>query len=157
MDDLAACIDLCESHGFPAPAAALRALAEGRAPFYLVRAAMRADYAEDEGFRKADVAPPTRRIFREREAAERHAQALTARALRNYRPDLQYGPPGYLTADQFVQEVGAILRAPYELPDNLSPLFPESATDEQLWHIGQLLSFNLFEAVGFDPSPVGPG
>ena len=48
MDDFAASADLCEAYGLDRPAASLRAFAEGRARFYLVRALQRLSPRERE-------------------------------------------------------------------------------------------------------------
>ncbi len=153
MDYLAACADLCEHHGFAAPAAALRALADGRAPFYLVRALMDPEYAIDEGFDAGDVAPPDRRVFLDRKAAERYAQALTARAIRNLKTTRERYP-SYHYDVHFSREVGAILGVPYQIPETDGiRLFPPEATDTELLRLGEYMLIELFDVAEFAAGP----
>ena len=155
MDDFAACADLCDHHGFPAPAAALRALARGTPPFYLVRAIMEPEIADEYGLDFADIYPLDRKIFRDHAAANRYTSTLTARVLRNYVS--RFGPPTELSSEEFVREVGMILGGAYELPDGGEKLFPKSATDEQLGRIGLLLEFTLFDVAEFSGVPARQG
>lgn len=155
-DDLAACADLCESHGFAAPAAALRALAERRVPFYTIYANIGDNFPGTESFDEAEIMPPPRRVFCDRTAAERHVRRLTIRTLRNYQPILRDGLPSGTLAEHFFREVDAILGTTYELPTDGDRLFPDSATDERLARLEQAMCLTLFFIDEFGGRRVAP-
>jgi hypothetical protein len=159
MDETAACAEFCETHGFPGPAAALRALGEGRGRFYLVRALMPPEEADFYGFGIDDIAPTERKVFLDRASAERHARRLTVRALRNFAPVQPYSRnPSDLPEADYRCRVGEILGTPYEFPDQPGArAFPESATDNQLWAVAQLVNTPLFDVAEFGAEAGRPG
>jgi hypothetical protein len=154
--DYAACADLCEEHGHAESAAVLRAVAEGGWNLYMVRPDDETDLdivygtllPEQMGLH--ETARRTRRLFLDRDAAERHAVDLTAAILPGLVPypyELPYLPKDS-TLPEFCRRVGAILGINYLLPDApTAPIFPAWATREQLREIVGLISFRFFEVV----------
>ena len=103
----------------------------------MVRALWPAEEGEFYGIGPEYLAPAGRKVFLDRASADRHAEALTARALRTMRATRYGGNPGAMSDAEFCREVGTILGIPYQLPGRKGDtIFPEWTTDAQLATVG---------------------
>jgi hypothetical protein len=153
--DYAASADLCEEHGLVDSAKILRAVAGGKCVAYMVRPDVyRVQLGEISG-PLVEAVDRTRRLFLDREAAERHAIDLKAAFLREFSPP-PYERPYMLKVPEpeFCRRVSAILKVDYRLPDALpATLFPGWASHEQLREIAPLFSAEFFEVVAVSMVP----
>jgi len=150
MGDYERCAEVCEDRGFARQAALLRAVGEGRGRAYVVQPT----HWIEEGWDWDEAGEPgpaaNRKIYLDREAAEKVARERSAQVLRGFGSphgiELTYSFD-YLTnlsRSEFCARVAEILGTPYRLPADNEPLIPESATDEQLLRIVPLLSIEFF-------------
>ena len=152
MDELKACADLCERRGFAAQAERLRSVAEGRARAYVVLERPVGEYGIEMGEGGSPLA-----IYPDQDEAERDARRRNIRAFRardiigNYEHRLQWDTD--LDAETLATQIGAILGRDFVLPNAMTPrpgpIFPESASDQQMGEIVGLfrdLPFYVVEA-----------
>ena len=161
MSEYERCADLCDDRGFARQAALLREVGAGRCRAYVVEESRRAAEALgwDEPAGPEPESRTTRTVLLNRDAADRFARGLTARALRGMVVPRGIDPAylfEYLTGlprDDFCSRIGEILGRPYRLPGAGEPLIPESATDALLLRIVARLNLELFTVAAVDIAP----
>ncbi len=149
MDDLRISSDICEEAGFAEEAKFLQSISDHKCKAYVV--VERGFEYNDEIYDLNDEASP-RQIFLDKTTALRAAEAKNVDQIRQHNPlAFCYGVDeiSSLSAEQLSRRISEILGTSFQLPGeedawDLDPIFPSSATDEQLQAI-----FALFDKLEF--------
>jgi hypothetical protein len=153
VDDFRVCSDLCEENGFIRQAEMLRSLAEGRGKAYLV--VERGYEFNDDRYFLASGGEP-RSVFFDRAGAEREAERRNYLRFRDRDPVLSLDNEieiidGIRDIDELARRIGAILGREYGVDELYGrygePLFPGSATDDQVFAISKLFKIEIFSVV----------
>ncbi|MGI9472945.1 MAG: hypothetical protein ACR2NZ_15500 [Rubripirellula sp.] len=149
MDELRISSDICEEAGFPKEAKFLKQVADESGKAFVV--VERGFEYNDEIYDLNDAASP-RRVFLNKTAALREAEARNVQKLREFNPlAFCYAIEEISSHDaaELSGRISEILGTTFRLPSEddaweLEPIFPHTASDEQLAEI-----FRLFDRLAF--------
>jgi hypothetical protein len=162
VDDFQACSEVCQAHGFVRQAEFFRGFSEDRCVVYVVvecREGFRLNFAKDPyivGEEGSDQGGDPVLIFLDRGEAIREAERLNVEAFRErdllehcYFPvlgRLYIDEITDLTADELYRSISEILGQEFRFPEGhiAPPIFPPSATDDQMTRIMALFTRRFF-------------
>jgi hypothetical protein len=145
VDDFRACAEVCESHGFVRQAEFFRSFAKDRCLVYVV-IERENEFPEDDDSNEGGEPVA---ILLDRSEAEREADRRNLKAYREYNLIEICYQTGYedlelittFTIDELSERISEILGQAYRFPEDRSPpmpIFPPSATDDQMRRIIEL-------------------
>lgn len=149
MEDLRISSDICQEAGFDEEAKFLRSISDQRCKAYIV--VERGFEYNDEIYDLNDDSAP-RQVFLDKTSALREAELRNIDQIRQYNPQaFCYGLEEITSQseEELGRKISEILGGGFEMPPEedaweLDPIFPSSATDDQLKEI-----FRLFDKLEF--------